>query len=127
MVNKLVLKYKNGEIIKGQTANFSPNRNIFHLQTLDGENTEVDVENLKSIFYVKDFSGNENREDAYIDTIAGGGKKLEVLFHDGEKLIGYSQNYSADRAGFFLVPADKGNNNERIFVINSAVKEVTLQ
>jgi len=126
MVNKIVLRYKDGKSINGQTADFFPNKNTFHFETLNGEIIEVNVELLKAIFFVKDFIGNKDHKDSYVDTISGGGRKLEVLFNDGEKLIGYSQGYSPNRIGFFAVPADKDQNNERIFIITSATKKVTF-
>ena len=55
-----------------------------------------------------------------------GGKKMRVVFQDGEVLLGTTQGYQPGRPGFFLVPADPRSNNERCFVISSATREVTL-
>ncbi len=70
--------------------------------------------------------GNKDRDDAYHDNIPGRGRKIRVEFLDGEVLIGFSQGYSANRPGFFVVPADKKNNNDRIFVIASATEDVSF-
>ena len=126
MVNKVVARYKDGKTIKGQTSDFFPNKNTFHLEQLNGEILEMNVEQLKAVFFVRDFNGNKDRQDSYTDTIPGGGRKLEVLFLDGERMIGYSQGYSPHRPGFILIPADKGHNNDRVFIIASATKKVTL-
>jgi len=126
MVNKVVARYKNEKVIKGQTSDFFPNKNTFHLELLNGEIIEINIEQLKSLFFVKNLIGDKDHKDTYSDSIPGGGRKLEVLFQDGEKMVGYSQGYSPNRPGFFVIPADKGQNNERVFVVTSATKKVTF-
>jgi hypothetical protein len=54
------------------------------------------------------------------------GRKVEVIFKDGEALVGSTQGYQADRPGFFMVPADPQSNNERIFVVAKAVQKVSF-
>jgi len=39
-------------------------------------------------------------------------------------MLGRSLNYDAKAAGIFLFPADTGNNNQRVYVLNAAVNEV---
>lgn len=125
-VNRIVARYKDGTVLKGQTGDFFPNKNMFHLELLDGKIIEISVEQLKAVFFVKDFAGNKERQDNYGDIVAGGGRKMEILFKDGEKMVGYSQGYSPNRTGFFVIPADKNQNNERIFIITSAIEKVTF-
>ena len=52
------------------------------------------------------------------------GRKISVLFQDGELMVGTTQGYQPDRSGFFIVPADSRSNIERCFVITKAAKEV---
>lgn len=125
-LNKVVVKFANGSIQKGKTNDFFPNKKQFHLQLLNGKIVNIDTGHLKAIFFVKDFEGNKDRKDCYDDTIIGGGRKIRVLFPDGETIIGFTQGYSTQRLGFFMIPADKDGNNERIFVINSAAKNVSF-
>jgi hypothetical protein len=122
--NKVVIHFKDGTIKKGTTSDFLPNKKIFHLTILDGNVDEVDVENMKALFFVKDYEGNKDRKREYKDVVAGGGKKVEVSFNDGETVIGYVLGYSPDRQGFIMTPADLSGNNERIFVVQSAVNRV---
>ncbi len=125
-LNKVVVKFVNGSIQKGKTNDFFPSKKQFHLQLLDGKIVVIDIGQLKAIFFVKDFEGNKDRKDCYDDTIIGGGRKIRVLFPDGETIIGFTQGYSAHRLGFFMIPADKNGNNERIYVNNSATKNVSF-
>lgn len=122
--NKVVVRFKDGNIMKGKTADFFPTKKNFHLELLNGEIVVIDVEHLKAIFFVRDHIGDKDRKDIYIDMIPGGGRKIQVRFFDGETIIGYTQGYSPDRMGFFILPADKGSNNQRIFVLTSATEKV---
>jgi hypothetical protein len=49
-------------------------------------------------------------------------RKAEVIFLDGEVLQGSILGYDPKGPGFFLFPSDPKSNNQRVFVINSAVK-----
>lgn len=122
--NKVVVRFKDGTIMKGNTIDFFPNKASFHLNCLDGKLEEIDVEKLKAVFFVKDFEGNKDHKKKYDDSIHGAGRKIVVDFNDGESIIGYALNYSPDRQGFFMTPADLSGNNERAFIIKSATKDI---
>ena len=124
--NKVVVQFKDGKIMKGNTSDFFPNKTQFHLTTLSGDMENIDVEQLKAVFFVKESEGNESHSDQYDDEIAGGGRKIKIEFSDSEVVIGYTLSYSPDRHGFFMTPADLKGNNERIFVIKSATKNVNF-
>lgn len=124
--NKVVARFKDGTIMKGATSDFFPNKKEFHLILLNGEIVPIDVENLKAIFFVKDLEGNKDRKEEYADVVPGGGRKVRIEFNDGETVIGFSQGYSPNRQGFFVIPADKKCNNERFFVVASATRKVSF-
>ncbi len=125
-VNKIVVKFKNGTLMKGTTNDFFPNKKHFHIHLQNNEIVPVDVERLKAVFFVKDFLGNKEFKEAYKDIIAGGGKKMKIKFSDGEVIIGFSLGYSPGRHGFFLVPAELKSNNQRIFVVTSATERIEV-
>ena len=122
--NKVVVKFKDNTVAKGKTSDFFQNKAQFHLEETNGEISEISIEDLKAVFFVKDLKGNKEHQYNYNDHIAAGGRKIKVLFNDGETVVGYSLSYSADRLGFFMTPADLKGNNERIFVVNSATEKV---
>jgi hypothetical protein len=124
--NKVVVKFKDKKMLKGTTSDFFPNKNQFHLNVMNGESLEVQVADLKAIFFVKDYAGNKDREKAYVDEIKGTGRKMQVDFSDGESVIGYTLGYSPDRQGFYLTPADAGGNNIRIFIVKSATDKIAF-
>lgn len=120
--NKVVAHFKNHQVVKGISNNFFPNKIFFNLEAPTGESSRIDIENLKAVFFTKDFDGNKDYQEKYTDEIHGAGRKMRVEFFDGEVIIGYSLSYSADRQGFFLTPADINGNNERVFVVNSSTR-----
>lgn len=122
--NMIVVSFKNQTILKGKTNDFLPNKNRFHLEQMDGSITDIVVEDLKAIFFVKDFEGNKDHKDSYNDIISNAGRKTRVEFLDGETIYGYTLGYSPERQGFYLTPADLAGNNERIFIVVSATKNV---
>ena len=122
--NKVVVRFKDGSILKGNTRDFLPNKNQFHLESEDGEVAEISVEKLKAVFFVKDFAGDKDHVESYEDEMAGYGRKIKVNFSDGETIIGYTMGYSPDRQGFYITPAETKSNNERVFVVTSASEKI---
>jgi hypothetical protein len=66
--NKIVVRYQDGRIRKGQTGDFLPTKPVFHLTPADAaadtKPVEVQVAEVKAIFFVKDFAGNPERKKA---------------------------------------------------------------
>jgi Family of unknown function (DUF6982) len=133
VLNKIVVHYSDGRVLKGTTADFSPGRPLFHLEVKtpaaanpSGSVVDVRLEELKAVFFVKDFAGNPVYDEVKSFDGSPGvqGRKIEVQFTDGEMLVGTTMGYEPDRPAFFLVPADPGSNNERCFIVRAAVKGV---
>jgi hypothetical protein len=122
--NKVVVHFKDDTLIKGVTSDFFPTKERFHVTVLGGGTRAVLLNELKGLFFVKDFDGNKDYEDSFADDGSGQGHKVKVNFHDGEEVIGFAKSYTPDWPGFFMVPVDKGCNNERIFVVTSACRQV---
>jgi len=125
MLNKVVLNYNGRSVRKGTTDNFFPNKDVFHVRDNGtGEVFEVNFAALKAVFFVKTFEGNPDYRERIDVERTGFGKKIRVLFKDGETQIGYTQGFTPNRPGFFVFPVDETSNNERIFVITASTKEV---
>ena len=131
---KVVVKYKNGEIIKGWVEEFRPDRDSFILFPLieysEEDRIEINFNSLKAVFFVKDFVGDKNykkvRSFNVVLKITPSQRKLIVNFLDGEHLYGTSHSYGRYRVGFFVYPIDPKDNSKRIFVVHSAVESVRL-
>ncbi len=127
--NRVVARFRDGAVVKGTTSDFFPNRAVFHVMPSDGsKGLEVRVEDLKALFFVQNLEGDPTRNDAR-GFISGPkehprGRKIAVVFRDGELVCGYSLGYTPQRDAFFLFPADAQSNNQRIFVVVKGAAEV---
>lgn len=136
-MDKVVLRFSDGKVLKGYLEHFSPDDEIVSINDISGERKSVNINELKAIFFVKTFEGkkdyNERKAFSGVNT---GLKRVFVRFKDGESLTGYIEGEmpwqrgffleSGRRKGFFLLPTDSESNNIKIFVIASFVKDVTL-
>ena len=127
----VVARYRTGEVVKGYTRDFFPERPVFHILPKGGQvSVQVKTPELKGVFFVRDLLGNrlrnKGRRFPAVDQGPHTGRRVAVLFEDGELLVGYAQTYSAERAGFFVFPADPNSNNIRVYVLRAATKQVKL-
>jgi hypothetical protein len=126
---RVVVRFADGRTLKGTTQDFRAASASFHLIRADGlAVVEVRVADLKAVCFVRDFSGSHERTKlrGFVSAPSepGMGKKVAVLFRDGELICGYTLSFSPDRAGFFLVPADPASNNLRVYVVTAAAAEI---
>src|SRR5215204_1250594 len=129
--NLVVARYRSGEVVKGYTRDFFPERPVFHVLPKGGQvSVQVMTPELKGLFFVRDLLGNrlrnKGRRFPAVDQGPHTGRRVAVLFEDGELLVGYAQTYSAEKAGFFVFPADPNSNNIRIYVLRAATKQIKL-
>ncbi len=137
--DKIVAHYKDGRIVKGHTRDFSPLRDSFTLQpyTTDSGPVPIFLDDLKAVFHVRTFEGNPDHpprrerigvvSEARFSAVMGRGRKVALEFHDGERLWGFADAPdpgSTDLSGFFFFPTDAQDNNLRLFVVRSSVKEM---
>ena len=126
-LGKLVaVRFVDGTLLKGWTADFRPDRDFFHLKEREAAAPRrVSVEGLKGIFFIKTRAGNPHHDQRKaFDDHAGPEKPIWVLFTDGEALAGWSSSASSLKNGFYLVPADPDSNLERAYVFHSAVERL---
>jgi len=125
MINKIVIRFANGKLRKGTTADFSPNKDVFHLNDKDdGKVHEISVRDLKAVFFVKSYDGDPAYDEKLNVVRLGLGKRIRIRFKDGEKMVGYTQGYSANRTGFIFFPSDPACNNEKAFIVNAATDDI---
>ncbi len=125
--NKLVVRYLDGTMLKGFSQDFHPTRSFFHVSpsiTAGAETSMVPMQQLKAVFFVRDFDGDPNRVDSRTFAERNNGRKIEVTFADGELMLGSTLGYRPDGTGFFVSPADGDGNNLRVFVLPGGVKRV---
>jgi hypothetical protein len=125
-----VAHFQDGRVMKGFTTDFLPAKSQFHMtvgeQGAASAPVEVHVSELKALFFVKSFEGDPKHQRSNEPTQGVAGRRLRVVFKDGEVMVGTTQGYDRSRPGFFVIPFDTGGNNERCFVIAAATQEVTF-
>jgi hypothetical protein len=131
MEEKIVAHYRDGRTQRGYTHDFRPDLESFHLLPSEGGGipTTVRLEDLKALFYVRDYGFMRRQVDRAkrFGDAPPPGQKIIVEFKDGEKIWGVTEEYKPDSHGFFFVPADPGENNSRIFIVNSSVKQIQFE
>ena len=123
---KVIVRYRDGNLVRGFTCNFNAMRPHLHVspEPSSRDSVIVPVNQLKAVFFVRDFAGDPDHieENTFDDSTKG--RKLEVTFDDGEILVGTTLSYRPDGQGFFVHPADTKGNNLRVFVSAGAVRSV---
>jgi hypothetical protein len=134
---RLVAHFKDGQIAKGFSRDFDPTRESFHLEKRRAgivASVQIRLEELKALFQVKTWGrkdrhlgrphgfpdGDSNRpvEGRYVKTVAE--------FFDGERICGFTHDYTPERPGFYLIPADPEDNNRRIYVLKSSLVNIQI-
>jgi len=130
--NKIVAHYQNGNLYKGMSNDFIPNKDYFRMILKDARPgsppVKLEIAGLKALFFVKKYDGNPsyNEKKDFDPRRLLTGRKIKALFKDGELMVGTTNVYKPNRQGFFLVPADENSNNNLCFVITSATQEVSF-
>jgi len=123
---KVVARFKDGQVVSGYTNDFHPTKLQLHLSPdpRHGQSTIVPLWHLKALFFVREFLGDptlvESKEFAEVPQ----GRKIEVTFHDDEVMVGSTLGYRGEGNGFFLHPADGRSNNLRVFVTAGGMRHV---
>ena len=131
-MHRIGARFQDGRVLKGFTNDFIPAKDHFHLfadEHAGTKPTDVHMPELKALFFVKTFEGDGQHKKSN-DTPDGAtlvGRRIRVVFKDGEVIVGTTQGYDRNRPGFFVVPVDPGSNNERCFVVASAIKAVAFR
>ena len=110
-------------------GSFSPEdqgRESIRVTLLDSGGVEdVPLENVKAVFFVRDFAGEERRRDLRFHDHLPATECLwvRVRFDDGETIEGLINNTQdfVLGTGFLMAPADTFGNNLLIYVLKSKV------
>ena len=89
--NRVVARFADGRIVKGTTQDFSVTRDFFHVIPPDpgAAPVRIGLPALKAVFFVKDHAGNKDYQEKKAFERVVPGRKLQVVFKDGETLVGF--------------------------------------
>lgn len=125
MLQKVVAHFIDHTIVKGTSADVDPKRPMCHIHTQDRGVVEVDLKQVKALFFVKDFGGqpgyDETQKVATNDSRLRGSRQVRIEFADGEELGGLMNRFPPLGPFFFMLPVDQQSNNVRILVNREAI------
>lgn len=130
MVKKepVVLRYLNGELEKCFIRPYiSCSQKIVQVIKDDGSVRTIPIEKLKAIFFVKELNGKGHKEGSWEEEDPSAlkvGKKIMVVFKDGEKMKGKVLGSIEKGYGFFLYPLEKDTNNLKVFIVKSSILSI---
>jgi Family of unknown function (DUF6982) len=130
--NKVVARFADGRVVKGSTSDFVPTKETFHVAVVDAapgsKPLKIQTKELKAVFFVKDLVGRPEYQprQEFDPERPLAGRKVKVVFRDGEVLVGTTQAYQPNRPGLFMLPADSDSNIERCYIVAAATLEITL-
>jgi hypothetical protein len=129
-LQRVILRKKDGSMVRCSTySHFSAAFKSIKIVMAGGGVESVALDDLKAIFFVKDFGGNPEYK-AHREFVVGSpraGRAVRVTFDDGEILRGKVINLAEDRPGFFMFPADPKDNNHKVFVVRGTGVLVDLE
>jgi hypothetical protein len=127
--NEVVLRYRDGDLTRCTlTREFTPLDFAVEAKADGGEPLQVNISDLKAIFFLKDPGRRE--AEIHIGATVGeprSGALARVEFFDGEIVHGLVQEYRMENSGFFLYPTSPESNNEMVFVVARAINTLSLE
>src|SRR5262249_5355836 len=99
-IHKVVVRFQDGRMLKGSTADFVPTKDRLHLSPADAppgaKPVEVQLAEVKALFFVHDFAGKPRPQKDPTELPPprpGAGRGIRVMFRDGEILVGTTHGY----------------------------------
>ncbi len=123
---KVIARTKQGQLVPGylDKGRLLP-RGILKMSDVNGEPLPVDLQKLKGVFFVHDFTGDgDYLEEKSLNTDPSRlGLRVRIRFDDNESLEGVTENTLEllTSPGFFFWPSDAKSNNRLIFVVKTAL------
>jgi len=123
LVNCVVAALLDGKRVSGYVWDVSADNDQFHVfETNDpggSAATIVKLQECKAVYFVRSLTGNPHYKENTTEfpKRRRWGRPFEVVFNDGERLLGTVEIYHPDRLGFYLIPPDPKSNNLRIFIV----------
>jgi len=128
-MNKVVARFRDGRVLKGVALDLDPAKPQFHLRPVEGgKASEVRLDDLKAIFFVRTFEGDPKRAEVQTldtgDPRARGSTTVSFTFEDDETVVGLAIRYPPIKPFHYIVPVDPDSNNLRILINQSAVRSM---
>lgn len=124
-MNKIVVRFKDGRVLKGTSLDLDPSKPTFHVRPEQGAAVQVELADLKALFFVRSLDGDAAHDESRVpdpsDPRSRGATIIKLGFADGETIVGSTIRYPPNRPFFYVVPVDAKSNNIRILINKDAV------
>jgi len=124
---KVIVSFVDGRGVGGFLLDFVPweprCRIVPSTRSREDETTPIDLQEVKGLYFVKDFHDLEAYDREY-PASEGLGQKLEIVFCDEDRLIGRTYDFNPHQMGFFVSLDDGEGDSIRVFVINRNIRQV---
>jgi small nuclear ribonucleoprotein (snRNP)-like protein len=138
--DKVVARFKDGRVLKGHVNDFDQNAvEVILTDPKNGKELQISMDELKALFFVHSLEGDQTYRERKVFGISKNiGHKIYIRFHDGESMLGFVKgdvpwekgfyrSKPGDRSsGFFMAPVDGDSNNMKIFVVASAIRDISV-
>ena len=125
-LGKVVVRTRDGSVLCGFSSEGHITEDEVTYISRDGKEQTRSLEELKAVFFVRDFQGDSDYSEIKFFKKQDHNKWLwvRITFFDEETVEGRVQN---DREllfsnGFYLWPSDEETNNELVYIVKSAIK-----
>jgi hypothetical protein len=119
-MQKVVVHYRGGATVRGRLRFFEAVRSSVTAEDLAGHPMTIPFEEIKAIFFVKEYEGSDEEHRAARPASEGPrrdrGQPVAVRFPDGEVIEGSVSPFPPTGPGFYLTPRGRHGNNRAIFV-----------
>jgi hypothetical protein len=136
----IIARFRDGRVVKGYVRDFRIDADAIAMSDHKTEDEHtIPFDALKGVFFVKNFKGSSFYDEKKIYGIGENiGTKVYVKFRDNEGLVGFIEgDVPWDRGfslaklgekakGFFMTPVDNKSNNNKVFVVGSAIQDITI-
>jgi len=137
---KVIARFSDGSLLKGSVRNFTRDSDVVLLEELGNrQQHRIPIDQLKALFFVHSLGGDSSHRERKVFGIGqNSGRKVFIKFQDGETLMGFLDGDFPWKKGFFIskpddnakgfyvVPVDRDSNNRKVFVVATAVKDLTI-
>jgi len=135
---KVVIHLRDGTIKKGYLKMLDEEAGVVEIIRIDDILEAFHFEDIKAVFFVKDFEGKRSYRERKLfnSEVSEEIKRIYIKFFDKETLWGYIKGPLPWQRGFYLdnkkpkgifvYPSDPNSNNKKIYVVFSAVEDLTV-
>ena len=118
MSQKVVAHFIDHTVVKGTSLDVDPSRPQCHIQTEDRGSVEVEIKDLKALYFVRDLGGRPDYDETHRPTSGDGRRRgrrqIELVFPDGGKLGGPIERVPPHRSLLCLLPKGPRSNDPPI-------------